>query len=66
MNERLSITCAACSKRFRELPSKIKAGNTLACPNCPVSITIDSESTNASVRKALSMARKLRLQSAVG
>lgn len=66
MNERLSITCAACSKSFRELPGKIRAGNTLACPNCPASIIVESESTNPSVRKALSVARKLRLQSAVG
>jgi len=62
MNERLLITCAACGKSFREMAGKLKGGNTLACRHCPAPIMIDSESTNASVRKALSAARKIRLQ----
>jgi hypothetical protein len=66
MTERLLITCVACDKKFRESHSKVKAGNMLGCPNCLAQITIEPESANASVRKALSMARKMRLQTAAG
>jgi DNA-directed RNA polymerase subunit RPC12/RpoP len=64
MSQRLPITCTECGKSFREPFGRIRAESTVACPTCPNKIKIDPKSDNDTVRKALSMARKLRLQAA--
>lgn len=58
----LTITCEGCGKTFKQAAGKIRAGITLPCPTCPTPITIDAQSKNDSVRKALSLARRFRLQ----
>jgi DNA-directed RNA polymerase subunit RPC12/RpoP len=64
MNLRLSITCPKCGKSFKEQPTKIRAGVTLACPKCPTPIAVDPAPENDTVRKALVMARRFRLEAA--
>ena len=66
MNQRLPLTCTECGKTFREPFKRIRAESAIACPACPNQIKIDPQSDNDTVRKALSMARKLRLQGTPG
>jgi hypothetical protein len=41
---------------------KIRGGATMPCTHCATTIVFESESTDSSIRQALSLARRLRRQ----
>ena len=59
MDQRLSISCTFCRKSFRADRESIREGMTLRCSHCDMPVRIDAESENVSVRRVLSVARRI-------
>jgi phage terminase large subunit GpA-like protein len=58
---RFKVTCPHCNTPFQEKVRSVRAGAFLPCPHCKLEIAFSDNSNNENVRKALSMARRLRL-----
>jgi transposase-like protein len=61
-SDKIKIACPACGNEITEQAKKIRGGLSLACPHCKQSIKFEDGSPHESIRKALSVARKLRRQ----
>jgi tRNA(Ile2) C34 agmatinyltransferase TiaS len=62
MFELIKVQCPKCGGFMKEKARKIRGGYAMKCTHCATAITFDSESTNSSIRQALSHARRLRRQ----
>jgi DNA-directed RNA polymerase subunit M/transcription elongation factor TFIIS len=62
MSELIKVQCPKCGGFMKEKARKIRGGYAMKCAHCATAITFDSESTNSSIRQALSHARRLRRQ----
>ena len=60
LDDSVKVKCTRCSSTFRDRAGKLRDGYSRECPNCNVLIFFDSESSDASVRKALTEARRVR------
>jgi hypothetical protein len=47
---------------MKEKARKIRGGYSMKCTHCAEAVVFESESTNSSIRQALSLARRLRRQ----
>jgi len=62
MSEFIKVQCPKCGAFIKEKARKIRAGYSMKCTHCAEAIAFESESTNISIRQALSDARRLRRQ----
>jgi hypothetical protein len=61
MNDnRVKVLCARCSRSFRERISCLHDGYQTQCPNCYRMMTFTSDSEDASIRRAMKEARRIR------
>jgi DNA-directed RNA polymerase subunit RPC12/RpoP len=60
IDNKVKIKCSKCSMMFRERAHRIRNDFQMQCPNCFKLITFDSGSEDTNIRRALSLARKLR------
>jgi hypothetical protein len=59
---KIKIVCGKCTKTFNEHHSKIRSGLSVTCPACAQPIVFDSNSEDLNVRKALTAARRFRME----
>jgi hypothetical protein len=60
MTEKIRVTCSRCKSGFREKAAKIREGFQAQCPGCNRLITFSSEADDASIRRAMTEARRIR------
>jgi DNA-directed RNA polymerase subunit RPC12/RpoP len=58
----IKIICEKCSNIFNEHHSNIRQGLSVVCPACAQPIVFDGNSEDMNARKALTAARRVRLQ----
>ena len=58
---KIPIICPNCRHGFRERATKIRGDAKLPCPSCGTEIVFDAQSSDESIRRALSAARRARL-----
>jgi hypothetical protein len=59
---KIKIVCEKCTEIFKEHHSKIRNSLSVTCPVCAEPIVFDSNSKDLNIRRALTAARKFRLQ----
>ena len=57
----IDIVCGHCATAFREHHSRVRAGTAISCQACGGLIVFDNESRDPNIRKALSAARRIRM-----
>ena len=62
MSESIRVQCPKCGGTMKTKARQIRGGASLPCSHCNVAIVFENESTNSSIRQALSQARRLRRQ----
>lgn len=60
--DKIKVICPQCKKEFKERAQKIRGDAKLPCPNCGEEVVFDNASSDPAIKKALSLARKLRRQ----
>jgi DNA-directed RNA polymerase subunit M/transcription elongation factor TFIIS len=60
MSDLIKVQCPKCGAFIKEKARKIRGG--YECTHCAGAIAFESESTDSSIRQALSLARRLRRQ----
>ena len=61
MDDKVKIRCPACTKIFRERAGKVRGGVQLNCQNCNKLITMNRDTENPFLRRALKSAKEIRL-----
>jgi uncharacterized C2H2 Zn-finger protein len=61
MDDRVKIRCPACSKVFRERAAKVRDGIQLNCQNCNKLLTLNRDTEDPFIRRALRTAKEIRL-----
>jgi hypothetical protein len=61
MDDKVKIRCPACTRIFRERASKVRDGVQLNCQNCNKLITINRDTEDPFLRRALKSAKEIRL-----
>jgi transposase-like protein len=61
MNDKVKIRCPACTRVFREKASKIRDGVQLNCHNCNKLITLNRDTEDPFIRRALRTAKDFRI-----
>jgi hypothetical protein len=61
MDDKVKIRCPACTRVFRERASKVRDGVQLNCQNCNKLITMNRDTENPFLRRALKSAKEIRL-----
>lgn len=61
MGEKVRIRCPICTRVFRETASKVRDGVQLNCQNCNRIITLNRDTEDPFIRRALASARELRM-----
>jgi phage FluMu protein Com len=61
MDDRVKIRCPACTKIFRERAARVRDGVQLNCQNCNKLLTLNRDSEDAFIRRALKTAKEIRL-----
>ena len=61
MDDKVKIRCPACTRVFRERASKLRDGVQLNCQNCNKLITMNRDTENPFLRRALKSAKEIRL-----
>ena len=62
MSDLIRVQCPKCGGTMKAKARKIRGGATMPCTHCATTIVFESESTDSSIRQALSLARRLRRQ----
>jgi endogenous inhibitor of DNA gyrase (YacG/DUF329 family) len=62
MNELIRVQCPKCGGTMKAKARNIRGRFSMPCTHCSTAITFESESTDSSIRRALSQARRLRRQ----
>lgn len=60
MDDRIKIRCPACKQVFREKANQVRDGNQLNCPNCCKVLTLNRDTEDAYIRRALKAAKEFR------
>ena len=61
MDDKVKIRCPACTKVFRERAGKLRDGVQLNCQNCHKLLTLNRDTEDPFIRRALRTARDVRL-----
>jgi hypothetical protein len=61
MDDRVKIRCSACTKVFRERAAKVRDGIQLNCQNCNKLLTLNRDTEDPFIRRALRTAKEIRL-----
>jgi uncharacterized C2H2 Zn-finger protein len=61
MDDRVKIRCPACTKVFRERAAKVRDGTQLNCQNCNKLLTLNRDTEDPFIRRALRTAKEIRL-----
>ena len=61
MEDKVKIRCPACTGVFRERASKVRDGVHLNCQNCNKLLTINRDTEDPFLRRALKSAKEIRL-----
>jgi hypothetical protein len=61
MDDKVKIRCPACTRVFRERASKLRDGVQLNCQNCNKLITMNRDTEDPFLRRALRSAKEIRL-----
>jgi hypothetical protein len=60
VGDKIKIICSRCKKPFRVSAVGIRPGHQTQCTHCLQIITLDSDATDLTVRRALANAREIR------
>lgn len=61
MEDKVKIRCPGCSRVFREKCTRIRDGSQVNCLNCNKLITLNRDTEDPFIRRALKTARELRV-----
>ena len=61
MDDKVKIRCPACARVFRERASKVRDGVQLNCQNCNKLLTLNQDTEDPFLRRALKSAKEIRL-----
>lgn len=53
ITDKIKVRYSYCGKEFKERGTKIRGGSKIPCSNCHQTITFDTASPDAAIRKAL-------------
>ena len=60
MDDKVKIRCPGCKQVFREKANKVRDGVQLNCPTCCKLITLNRDTDDPYVRRALKLAKEIR------
>ncbi|MDN3278005.1 hypothetical protein QWJ07_27330 [Frankia sp. RB7] len=60
MDDKVKIRCPGCAQVFREKCTRIRDGSQVDCLNCNKLITLNGDTEDPFIRRALKTARELR------
>ena len=60
MDDKVKIRCPGCKQVFREKATKVRDGFQLNCPNCCKLLTLNRDTEDPFVRRALKTAKEVR------
>jgi uncharacterized C2H2 Zn-finger protein len=60
IDDKVKIRCPNCTRIFRERASRLRDGYQLNCPNCNRLLTINTDTEDPYLRRALKTAREVR------
>lgn len=61
MDDKVKIRCPSCTQVFREKASRVRDGVQLNCPNCCKLLTLNRDTDDPYIRRALKAATEIRL-----
>ena len=61
MDDKVKIRCPACTRVFRERAGKVRGGVQLNCQNCNKLLTLNQDTEDPFLRRALKSAKEIRL-----
>ena len=60
IDDKVRIRCPACTKMFRERASRVRDGFQVNCQNCSKLLTLNRDSEDPFIRRALRTAKEMR------
>ena len=60
MDDKVKIRCPSCKQLFREKANKVRDGVQFNCPNCCKLLTLNRDTEDPYLRRALKLAREIR------
>jgi hypothetical protein len=60
MDDKVKIRCPGCARVFRERANKVRDGVQINCQNCNKLITLNRDTEDPFIRRALKTAKELR------
>lgn len=60
MDDKVKIRCPGCKQVFREKAGKVRDGLQVNCPNCCKLLTLNRDTEDPHIRRALKLAREIR------
>jgi hypothetical protein len=60
IDDKVRIRCPGCAKMFRERASRVRDGFQVNCHNCSKLLTLNRDSEDPFIRRALKTAREIR------
>jgi predicted Zn finger-like uncharacterized protein len=61
VDDKVKIRCPACTRVFRERANKVRDGVQVNCQNCNKLITLNRDTEDPFIRRALRTAKELRI-----
>jgi hypothetical protein len=61
IDDKVKIICSKCSMMFRERAQRIRNGFQTQCPHCFKLLTFESNSEDRNIRRAIKLARDVRI-----
>ena len=60
IDDKVRIRCPGCTKMFRERASRVRDGFQVNCQNCSKLLTLNRDSEDPFIRRALKTAKEIR------
>jgi hypothetical protein len=60
IDDKVKIRCPGCTRMFRERASRVRDGFQINCQNCSKLLTLNRDSEDPFIRRALRTAREVR------
>ena len=60
IDDKVRIRCPGCARMFRERASRVRDGFQINCQNCSKLLTLNRDSEDPFIRRALKNAREIR------
>ena len=60
IDDKVKIRCPGCTRMFRERASRVRDGLQINCQNCSKLLTLNRDSEDPFIRRALRTAREVR------